>query len=160
MQIKDFKLKDETVLEIGKFAILWNLFEKRFCNNNCNPNQLRRISPSLTIEPDALKKLAIVLNARRLWFEMVISDYARRSMHPGNARVSSEENIRCMEQFLKMEGKELVLGCLLIIHRIRNNLMHGLKVAEQLDDQFALFEAVNNVLESVKRGNNGCLTST
>ena len=151
MQIKDFKLKDETVLEIGKFAILWNLFEKQYCNNSCNPNQLRRIAPSLTIESDALKKLAIVLNARRLWFEMVISDYARRSMHPGNARISSEENIRCMEQFLKMEGEELVLGCLLIIHRIRNNLMHGLKIAEQLDDQFALFEAVNTVLQHRNR---------
>lgn len=160
MQIKDFILKDETVLEIGKFAILWNLFEKQYCNNNCNPNVLRRIAPSLTIESDVLKKLSIVLNARCLWFEMVISDYARRSLHPGNARVSAEENISCMEQFLKLEGEELVLGCLLIIHRIRNNLMHGLKVAEQLDDQFALFEAVNNVLESVKRGNNGCLTST
>ena len=27
MLIKKYELKEETVLEIGKFAILWNLFE-------------------------------------------------------------------------------------------------------------------------------------
>ena len=27
MKIKGYELKDKTVLEIGKFAILWNCFE-------------------------------------------------------------------------------------------------------------------------------------
>lgn len=37
MKIKGCELKNETVLEIGRFAILWNCFESEWCNNKCNP---------------------------------------------------------------------------------------------------------------------------
>lgn len=43
MKIRDFELKDQTVLEIGKFAILWNWFEKEFCHNECNYKELKRL---------------------------------------------------------------------------------------------------------------------
>ena len=151
MQIKDFVLNDETVLEIGKFTILWNLFEKKYCNNNCSPRVLKRIAPKITIDSDAMKSLSVVLNARRIWLNMLIPEYTQLSLHPKNAKASSEEDIKCMEQFLKMEGEELVLGSLLIIHRIRNNMMHGLKTAKLLDDQIELFKAVNLVIENIEK---------
>ena len=50
---------------------------------------------------------------------------------------------------MKQEEDDLRCGCLLVIYRIRNNLMHGLKCIEQLNDQFELFQAVNGVLESL-----------
>ena len=50
---------------------------------------------------------------------------------------------------MKQEGDDLRQGCLLVIFRIRNNLMHGLKCIEQLNDQLELFKAVNGVLESL-----------
>ena len=59
MRIKDFTLQDKTVLEIGKFAILWNLFEKTYCNNNCSPSVLKEIAPRLEIDTDAMKRLAV-----------------------------------------------------------------------------------------------------
>lgn len=43
MKIRDFELKNKTVLEIGKFAILWNWFEKEFCENNCNYSRLKML---------------------------------------------------------------------------------------------------------------------
>ena len=36
MLIKGYNLKEETVIEVGKFTILWNWFEWACCNNNCN----------------------------------------------------------------------------------------------------------------------------
>ena len=45
MKIRDFELKDQTVLEIGKFAILWNWFEKEFCHNECNYKELKKVAP-------------------------------------------------------------------------------------------------------------------
>ena len=51
---------------------------------------------------------------------------------------------------MEQKGDNLNSGCLLAIYRIRNNLMHGLKMVEQLNDQFELFQAVNDVLESIK----------
>ena len=70
-------------------------------------------------------------------------------MYPGNARQNRPEDRMAMEQFMKQEGNDLRQGCLLVIFRIRNNLMHGLKCIEQLNDQLELFKAVNGVLESL-----------
>lgn len=47
-------------------------------------------------------------------------------------------------------GDDLNCGCLLVIYRIRNNLMHGLKMVEELNNQLKLFKAVNGVLESIR----------
>lgn len=43
MKIRDFELKDQTVLEIGKFAILWNWFEKNFAIMNVIIKNLKRL---------------------------------------------------------------------------------------------------------------------
>lgn len=54
-----------------------------------------------------------------------------------------------MRQFIEQSGDELARGCLLVLHRIRNNLMHGMKLLEELDGQIELFQAATAVLESV-----------
>lgn len=54
-----------------------------------------------------------------------------------------------MCQFIEQTGDELTRGCFLVIHRIRNNLMHGIKLLEELDGQIELFRAANAVLESI-----------
>lgn len=54
-----------------------------------------------------------------------------------------------MEKFMEQKEEDVRCGCLLVIYRIRNNLMHGLKCIEQLNDQLKLFEAVNGVLETL-----------
>lgn len=38
-----------------------------------------------------------------------------------------------MRQFITQSEGELTRGCLLVLHRIRNNLMHGMKLLEGLD---------------------------
>lgn len=50
MKIRDFELKNKTVLEIGKFAILWNWFEKEFCENNCNYSRLKDAFENVRID--------------------------------------------------------------------------------------------------------------
>lgn len=55
-----------------------------------------------------------------------------------------------MQNFMDQTGDDLNCGCLLVIYRIRNNLMHGLKMVEELNNQLKLFKAVNGVLESIR----------
>ena len=52
---------------------------------------------------------------------------------------------------MKQDSEDLRCGCLLVIHRLRNNLMHGLKLIEELNEQLTLFQAANEVLESIER---------
>lgn len=54
-----------------------------------------------------------------------------------------------MRQFITQSEGELTRGCLLVLHRIRNNLMHGMKLLEGLDGQIELFRAATAVLESI-----------
>lgn len=149
MKIKGENLKDDLVIEIGKFAILWNCFERYHCDNFCNPTKIKSICSSISIDKNKQTELARVLNKRRSWFGQIIPVYVDTGLHPGNARLSKEEERRLMVEFMKQKGTDLRCGCLLVIHRIRNNLMHGLKCIEQLNDQLELFQAVNGVLESI-----------
>ena len=150
MKIYGESLRDELVIEIGKFAILWNCFERFQCNNNCNPKEIKRIAPSLNVDNKKQARLAKVLNQRRAWFGQVISEYVETGLYPGNARQNQAEDRLLMEKFMEQSDDDLRVGCLLVIYRIRNNLMHGLKCIEQLNDQLELFKGVNGVLESIE----------
>ena len=149
MRIKNFNLNDELVLELGKFTVLWNLFEKKHCRNNCTPSTIERIGNQLVIDEAKRKELYKVINIRRIWFLETAEQYTRISLHPGNARMSREHYINYIRDFIEYKGNDLNIGCLLVIHRIRNNLMHGLKDVQQLNNQLDLFKAVNGVLESI-----------
>ena len=149
MEIKGEKLNDELVMEIGKFSILWNCFERFQCDNLCNPKKIKKVYSLLSIDKEEQAKLAKVLNKRRSWFGQVIPEYVETGLYPGNARQNQEEDRLLMEKFMEQKEDDLRCGCLLVIYRIRNNLMHGLKCIEQLNDQLELFQAVNGVLESL-----------
>lgn len=149
MLIKNVDLDNKLIMEIGKFAVLWNCFERFECDNNCNPKKIRIISENLNVDYEKQKKLAEVLNKRRSWFEQNITDYVKTGLHPFNFRSSRVEEKKLMEEFMDQSGDNLTSGCLLVIYRIRNNLMHGLKCVELLNNQYDLFVAVNDVLESI-----------
>lgn len=151
MNIKDYHLSGELITQIGIFAISWNCFERFYCKNCCNPKVIKRVYKDISISTEKQSELAMVLNERRTWFGQVISEYVDTGLYPGNARQNQEEDRVLMEKFLKQEEPDLRCGCLLVIYRIRNNLMHGLKCVEQLNDQLELFKAVNAVLGSVEK---------
>ena len=152
MEIKSNNINDETVLEIGKFAILWNYFENEYCSNYCTPAVIKRKAPSIYLNREKQKKFANVLNERSRWINQLETDYVRTSLHPRNAKRSSEDDMKMMQMFLLQIGNydELVCGCLLVIRRIRNNMMHGLKAVSELDKQIELFRSANEVLESIR----------
>lgn len=154
MKLEGCNLDDKLVMEIGKFTILWNCFERFQCGNRCNPTKIKSVSTMISIDKEKQTELAKVLNERRSWFGQVISEYVETGLYPGNARQNQKEDRLLMEKFLEQEADDLCCGCLLVIYRIRNNLLHGLKCIEQLNDQLELFQAANGVLESLYKKNN------
>ena len=154
MKIAEYEIKDRVVTEIGKFAILWNCFERTFCNNNCSPSVIIRISNDIVIDNEKKQTLVDVIKRRQyLLYDDDVNNYVNDGLHPENARQSDEEIKQYMLDFIDQSSRDTKIGCLLVIHRIRNNLMHGLKIPENLIGQYELFKAVNGVLESVERIN-------
>lgn len=152
MKIRDFELKDQTVMEIGKFAILWNGFEGEFCDNKCNYKRLETVIKNVRIDFQKQKELADVFEVRKYMFMQITEEYVDTGLHPNNAKRTwtDEEERKAMEEFIDQQGDNIALGCLMTIYRIRCNMMHGLKEIKQLDDQYELFKAVNGVLESIR----------
>lgn len=148
MKVKNYELSDNLIAEIGKFTILWNIFEKIHCNFNCNITKIQATCKYLRIDKEKQAKLAEVLNARRIWFEQLYKDYIARNLYSKD-RHPREEEIKSIETFLKQDGADFTLGCLLCICRIRNNMMHGLKDVETLNEQISIFQAANEILESI-----------
>lgn len=150
MVIRGNELANETVLEIGRFAILWNCLERSIFDNNCSIPKIKERYKNIYINEEAQKRLAEVLNVRRGWFRQVIPEYVETGLYPGNAHRGNEDDSMLIQKFMKQEDEDLRCGCLLTIYRLRNNLMHGLKLIEELNGQLELFKAVNEVLESIR----------
>ena len=149
MIIKGNKINGNTIMELGKFTVLWNLFERNFFSNNCNPGKIKEVASKIIINSEAIKEFADVLNKRRELFEQEIIDYIETGLYPNGAHQGRNEDNEMMQQFMGQNGEYTNCGCLLAINRIRNNLLHGLKCVSELDDQIELFKAVNKILENV-----------
>lgn len=111
-------LDDKLVVEIGRFSILWNCFERFKCDNACNPAKIKLIYQNIKIDKNKEAQLARVLNERRSWFGQVISEYVETGLYPGNARQNKEEDRLLMERFMEQKEEDLGCGCLLVIYRI------------------------------------------
>lgn len=151
MNISGYEIKDRIIRELGRFVVLWNIFERQYCGNYATSKSINEVAEEITIDLSKLRTLSEVLNARRHYYEHTIIEYVDYSLHPINSRLSKEDDIKLMQDFMEQVGDKINTGCLLVILRIRNNLMHGLKTIDDINDQYRLFSAVNGVLESIAR---------
>lgn len=151
MEINNKKLNNEIVLEIGKFTILWAEFEKEYCNNNCNSNSIWDFSTMYDIKREVLKDFAEKLKGRVDYYGVDEFIYVNYNLVPEGARTPSSLDLNTIQDFLNFNGANLVAGAFLAIYRIRNNLLHGLKILSELNGQLELFKAMNKVLENIRR---------
>ncbi len=147
MLIKGYDLNDELIVEIGKLAVLWNLFEKNYCCYKCTPAKIMEICDCISVGKEKQSALAKALNDRRLWFEQLYTDFIVGGLYSDN-RHPKEDEINHIKAFLKQEDNTFY-GCMLCVSRIRNNLMHGLKDVDTLNAQLDIFKAANGILESL-----------
>ena len=148
----DFKMN--TIFEISAFTILWNMFEREKCNCRCTDYKLKCISQANVIDLNKLNTFALALkNRASLVADNDIEDYVRNYLVPPKAVkkniIRDNEIKEEIIKFIKSDGKKFLLGGLLAIKRLRNNIFHGLKEYNKLDDQIELIRSVNNVLKEL-----------
>ena len=150
MLLNNYNINEETIYELGCFAVLWANFERDFCNNNCDEAKINNVATTIIINEESIANLHRVANNRTIKLAGSVNSYVNHNLLPSGARhprPTAKEKIR---NFINnYEGNEE--GCLLYIYRIRNNLMHGLKDISDLNNQIELFKAINEVLENIKR---------
>ncbi|SDA30323.1 hypothetical protein SAMN02910447_03170 [Ruminococcus sp. YE71] len=152
MRIKGYAINNDVVSEIGKFAILWNCFERTICNNHCKPKVISEKAKSICIDQNKKDDLIRAINDRKYLLNWNVSEYIENGLYPDNAIInqSFDKDCKSINNFINQTDENTNEGCLLFIYRIRNNLMHGLKIPRDLNGQYELFKAVNGVLESIE----------
>lgn len=165
----------EMLTTLGEFTILWAEFELVYCNNNCVDklffndkefNQFTKLCPTRRIKQyiENRQKFFRFCNfdlEYKTLSEQVISsllDYLGKTKDTITPEIIHEklysadftsyypqiDNIICNDI---IDNKELLLGCLLIIFRLRNNMFHGLKDCYSINKQLKIFKACNVFLD-------------
>ncbi len=148
-------IKNDTIFTIGKFAILWNVFEEYNCKCNCNYDTIKTAVRKMyknDIMP--FERFAVSLESRSKKARCSIEEYVQTKLFPDDVRArigNTERNIgmNAVLDFVESKGLRNKEGALYAILRIRNNMFHGLKGHAELDDQVELFEAMCGVLEEM-----------
>jgi hypothetical protein len=153
-QLGYVNIKNETIFEVGKFAILWNIFERFNCNFNCTCNKIIEMEKSLeSLDKKPFEEFVAILKTRACERRLNIDDYVNNNIYPANgARINQNDRTRYIPlviDFINSNGEKSLTGALLAIYRIRNNMFHGLKGYNELEEQIGLFKAMNTVLEEV-----------
>ena len=147
MKILNKEINDELVKEVGKFTILWANFEEKYCNTRCSPEKILKLD-YLTVEnKQFLKNLAECLLGR---FDLSEEEFIGYNLIPEKADKPKKDVIEKINDYIILE-RYSVEGALLLIYRVRNNLMHGLKSCSDLDGQIDLFKAINDILENIEK---------
>lgn len=139
-------LDNKTIIEIGKFAILWNIFESQKMGNNCIEDKLKELS-SKVITSANWKKFACELKKRSEIVSLDTNEYVDSGLSLGKGIMKRNKQI--VKDFINSNGEGNLDGGLIAIYRIRNNMFHGLKDWTQLDEQIELFASINKIIEEI-----------
>ena len=141
--INGIEFNTDTIIEIGKFTILWNIFENNKCNCNCDTDKLIQLVSDISSN-EYWQNLARILQKRKGLRGYNVDEYVDYGLSLGRGLSPIEKED--VKNFMLSDGKECLAGGLLAIYRIRNNMFHGLKDWIELERQKELFAKLNEFL--------------
>ena len=146
LRIKSIDINPRTVVEVGRFTILWGAFENDMCDNKCTNIRLeqiaKRCSPSIQWQA-----FAAALKARAAYLDINIDTYVDSYLFLSRARSAVPQ--KKVKKFIASGGNESFSGGFMAIYRIRNNMFHGEKWMKKGGKRLELFIAASNLLEAL-----------
>lgn len=134
-----------------KFAFLWMYFEGQACGAEANSKRLREFAKDLYARK--LDTLRNQLDGPLDYFKSRYSEaqsepqiFMRRLGKPERIKAEDQEAIITALSQTQVDEVDKAIGLLLISFRIRNNLFHGSKEIQTLQQQEDLFGQVVHVL--------------
>lgn len=131
------QISKEAKAIVSSFAVMWNLFEIALCDKSANADKLVRLAERLERGAVATDVEEAIRDCVRYW--------RTRYFGGGQVGVSLDglhfrdrdrrDVVEAVLQQQESSLKDQLLACLLIIHRLRNNLFHGLKEFSSLNLQ-------------------------
>lgn len=171
MRIADSTLEDRVVMEVGKFAVLWNKFERYYFNTQYSRTKLNlnlpRIMGRFNENNIAALNNAVTQRMQNLYlngFGNGQTDYyvrnklgVRKALWDKHIQENDIELVKSfIDQDVALQNEDKMKAAIIICYRIRCNMFHGIKDTKEADirglgAQTELFVAVNNLLEILVR---------
>lgn len=135
-------IENETIIEIGCFAILWGRIEYCFFENFYKSEKLLPFSQKLSKHMDCSKWFSDIINELKNWNSTVSTDELISRLRP-----CASDNTK-LKHILNntSDNEHQTWACLYICARIRNNMFHGEKDEWKLNSQKKIFMVINNFL--------------
>ena len=129
-------LTPEATAAVANFTMMWNLFEGIVCENDANVRQFESLAARLSeaaVAVDAINSISTASRSGPYGTELLKA--SRTASSDCTSETTTGE-----KSWKKFAGRrqnlsDKVLALMLIVYRLRNNLFHGLKTLEMLNDQ-------------------------
>lgn len=137
---------------IDDFSFLWSLFEGKVMNRRCDLPRIRNYVQQLE-EQGGLEVLEVEQYVGYLRNRYFRDDDVTGHYHGLNLDVhnNTEEVLETLRNEDAQKAVKLI-GCLIVIYRLRNNLFHGEKWQYNLEGQLDNFTQANLFLKSLLHG--------
>jgi hypothetical protein len=158
------ELSAEATEAVSSFTTMWNFFESTLCENHASVAAFARACerfdphqiPPATIQ--AIDECLAFWTFRYRTPEGFGHRFEGLNFRPNDRRAHVESVL----EGISTDPKDKLLALMIIVYRLRNNLFHGLKTLEMLNDQVqnlatagrclaAVLEAIPSRLVSVRR---------
>ena len=145
------ELSEDEKNVIVDFSFLWSLFESTKLNGNCNVKTIRDYVVSLG-QNGQLQALVfepyLEYLKNRYYINGDVTEYFN-GLHLNRSGNPVEVITALSNEDASKE--EQVIGCLIILYRLRNNLFHGEKWQYQLQGQFNNFLQANGFIKNLMK---------
>ena len=128
------RLTPETQHSIADFTTMWNFFEGNLCRNEGNVTAFESVADRYRPSAEQHQKVCGCLAFWRYRYtdeEVILPRFDRLEFRARDRRPLVESVLLGKND----EPHDVLLATLIIIYRLRNNLFHGLKSLETLNDQ-------------------------
>lgn len=140
------QLPDKDKSEIQDFSLLWSFFEGNILNGQANVSSIRTYVESLATNGaiDSIDFNEYLAYLRDRYFKN--GSYTENYQYLYMERSGNPPEVDQMLREPSNTKTVLLIGCLVVVFRLRNNLFHGDKWKYQLQGQYTNFKQANLLL--------------
>jgi hypothetical protein len=142
------RLTAEAIAAVANFTMMWNLFEGLACDNNANVAKFEEIASSVN-DASASEEFKAQLDEFVSFWTFryrTPQGFADRFLGLNFRRGDRREVVEEVLTGRLHSAREKTLALLVIVYRLRNNLFHGLKTIDMLNDQVANLNTASRCL--------------
>lgn len=140
----DTNFTEVDLLSVKDFSLIWNVFENVVCQNNFSIARTEEGIKNKIIDSTEFNSYLKYFKNRYV-SNVTFTDRFQYLHFRNNDRRNLVEDVLLGNN---TDNNDIILALIIIVYRYRNNLFHGIKRIQEIDQQRENFENANGVLKT------------